>query len=146
RFSASLTGRGLRMAGKYQKTTIPGAPREPWYGMDEFFGAGRGGRAKRKRAPAAGEKPFMVKKTTKKRASGTTRKKSPPGAGGDTAAAAKKPAAKAPKRVTLPALMKVARSVLSIEELRPGQEDGLRHVLAGRDVLAVMPTGSGKSL
>ena len=29
---------------------------------------------------------------------------------------------------------------------RPGQEDLLRAVLDGRDVLAVMPTGSGKSL
>src|SRR6266404_2681721 len=29
---------------------------------------------------------------------------------------------------------------------RPGQEELVRAVLAGRDVLAVMPTGSGKSL
>ena len=29
---------------------------------------------------------------------------------------------------------------------RPGQEDVVRAVLAGRDVLAVMPTGSGKSI
>src|SRR3989442_15541963 len=29
---------------------------------------------------------------------------------------------------------------------RPGQEEIVRAVLAGRDVLAVMPTGSGKSL
>src|SRR5580765_1049907 len=29
---------------------------------------------------------------------------------------------------------------------RPGQEELVRSVLAGRDVLAVMPTGSGKSL
>ncbi len=29
---------------------------------------------------------------------------------------------------------------------RPGQEDALQHVLAGRDLLVVMPTGSGKSL
>ncbi len=31
-------------------------------------------------------------------------------------------------------------------EFRLGQEDALLHVLAGRDVLVVMPTGSGKSL
>ena len=31
-------------------------------------------------------------------------------------------------------------------ELRPGQDDILRAVLAGEDVLAVMPTGAGKSL
>ena len=29
---------------------------------------------------------------------------------------------------------------------RPGQEAALTHVLAGRDALVVMPTGSGKSL
>lgn len=29
---------------------------------------------------------------------------------------------------------------------RPGQADALRHILAGRDALVVMPTGSGKSL
>src|SRR5262245_6425724 len=49
-------------------------------------------------------------------------------------------------RTTFPALLKVAREVLGIEELRPGQAEGLKHVLAGRDLLAVMPTGSGKSL
>src|SRR5688500_18468108 len=59
-------------------------------------------------------------------------------------APAKKSAAA--KRVTLPALVELGREVLGIEELRPGQDEGLRHVLAGRDVLAVMPTGSGKSL
>src|SRR6266508_1714724 len=32
------------------------------------------------------------------------------------------------------------------EAFRPGQEEMIRAVLAGRDVLAVMPTGSGKSL
>lgn len=29
---------------------------------------------------------------------------------------------------------------------RPGQEEAIRHVLAGRDTLVVMPTGAGKSL
>ena len=29
---------------------------------------------------------------------------------------------------------------------RPGQEEALQHLLAGRDTLVVMPTGSGKSL
>ena len=31
-------------------------------------------------------------------------------------------------------------------EFRPGQRDAIDAVLARRDVLAVMPTGSGKSL
>src|SRR5919199_1346258 len=31
-------------------------------------------------------------------------------------------------------------------EFRPGQEEVVRAVLAGEDVLAIMPTGAGKSL
>lgn len=31
-------------------------------------------------------------------------------------------------------------------KFRPGQEDVIRAVLAGRDAMAVMPTGQGKSL
>ena len=46
--------------------------------------------------------------------------------------------------------MQAARAALSkvfgFGEFRPGQEDILRAVLAGDNVLAVMPTGSGKSL
>ena len=38
------------------------------------------------------------------------------------------------------------RSVFGFEAFRPGQEEVVRAVLAGEDVLAVMPTGSGKSL
>ncbi|HXJ22086.1 MAG TPA: RecQ family ATP-dependent DNA helicase [Polyangia bacterium] len=38
------------------------------------------------------------------------------------------------------------RSVFHIRELRPGQAEIIESVLAGRDTLAVMPTGSGKSL
>ncbi len=39
----------------------------------------------------------------------------------------------------------VARCALGFETLRPGQEEAASAVLAGRDVLAVLPTGSGKS-
>ena len=38
-----------------------------------------------------------------------------------------------------------ARRTLGLEQLRPGQEDAVSAVLAGRDVLVVMPTGYGKS-
>jgi ATP-dependent DNA helicase RecQ len=38
-----------------------------------------------------------------------------------------------------------AQRELGLEELRPGQREAVDAVLAGRDVLAVMPTGSGKS-
>ncbi|RMH42327.1 MAG: ATP-dependent DNA helicase RecQ [Deltaproteobacteria bacterium] len=46
----------------------------------------------------------------------------------------------------LNALVDVARARLGIDDLRPGQAEALEHILAGRDVIAVMPTGSGKSL
>jgi ATP-dependent DNA helicase RecQ len=38
------------------------------------------------------------------------------------------------------------RRWFGLKEFRPGQEEVVRTALAGRDVLAVMPTGSGKSL
>src|SRR4051812_45995000 len=38
-----------------------------------------------------------------------------------------------------------ARRALGFESLRPGQDAAIRGVLDGRDTLAVMPTGSGKS-
>ncbi len=37
-------------------------------------------------------------------------------------------------------------SVFGFNAFRPGQEEIVRAVLAGENVLAVMPTGSGKSL
>lgn len=40
----------------------------------------------------------------------------------------------------------VLKGVFGFGEFRPGQEDIVAALLAGRDVLAVMPTGSGKSL
>jgi ATP-dependent DNA helicase RecQ len=39
-----------------------------------------------------------------------------------------------------------AREILRIRDLRPGQAEIMESVLAGRDTLAIMPTGSGKSL
>ncbi|HVK53605.1 MAG TPA: ATP-dependent DNA helicase RecQ [Burkholderiales bacterium] len=36
--------------------------------------------------------------------------------------------------------------VFSVTELRPGQEEVIANIIAGRDTLAVMPTGAGKSL
>jgi len=43
-------------------------------------------------------------------------------------------------------LVDIARQRMGIKALRLGQPEALEHILAGRDVLAVMPTGSGKSL
>src|ERR687885_2266469 len=38
------------------------------------------------------------------------------------------------------------RRLFGFPDFRPGQEEVVRAVLAGEDVLAVMPTGAGKSL
>jgi ATP-dependent DNA helicase RecQ len=42
-------------------------------------------------------------------------------------------------------ILALARSALGFRRLRPGQREAVKALLAGRDVLAVMPTGSGKS-
>ncbi len=38
------------------------------------------------------------------------------------------------------------REIFGFESFRPGQEDIIAAIVAGRDVLAIMPTGAGKSL
>jgi ATP-dependent DNA helicase RecQ len=43
------------------------------------------------------------------------------------------------------AIADVARELLGFESLRPGQHEAVQAVLDGRDTLAVLPTGSGKS-
>jgi ATP-dependent DNA helicase RecQ len=42
-------------------------------------------------------------------------------------------------------IRRTAREAFGYRDLRPGQEDAIAATVAGRDVLAVMPTGSGKS-
>src|ERR1043166_1215901 len=44
------------------------------------------------------------------------------------------------------ALLGVGQRQLGIKTFRPGQAEAFDHLLAGEDLLAVMPTGSGKSL
>src|SRR5918994_5524637 len=44
------------------------------------------------------------------------------------------------------ALARALRETFGFAALRPGQDEVLAAVLAGADVLAVMPTGAGKSL
>jgi ATP-dependent DNA helicase RecQ len=47
--------------------------------------------------------------------------------------------------VRAPSIAEVAKELLGFESLRPGQEEAVAAVLEGRDTLAVLPTGSGKS-
>ncbi|MDQ4099668.1 MAG: ATP-dependent DNA helicase, partial [Chloroflexota bacterium] len=42
-------------------------------------------------------------------------------------------------------LRKLARERLGFDELRPGQESAITALVGGRDVVAIMPTGAGKS-
>ncbi len=46
---------------------------------------------------------------------------------------------------TVERIRKTARERFGYRTLRPGQEQTIRHVLGGHDVLSIMPTGSGKS-
>jgi ATP-dependent DNA helicase RecQ len=50
------------------------------------------------------------------------------------------------KRVGRKRLVSTLRERFGLDAFRPGQEDIIRAVLDGRDTLAIMPTGSGKSL
>ncbi|MCP4444318.1 MAG: ATP-dependent DNA helicase RecQ, partial [Myxococcales bacterium] len=43
-------------------------------------------------------------------------------------------------------LLGVAQGIMGIDNYRIGQRDALTHILDGEDLIAVMPTGSGKSL
>ena len=45
-----------------------------------------------------------------------------------------------------PQLKRMMQRVFGVDQFRPGQEEVIRSVMSGRDTLAVMPTGSGKSL
>ena len=43
-------------------------------------------------------------------------------------------------------LKRTMQEVFGLEAFRPGQEEVINAILSGRDTLAIMPTGSGKSL
>ena len=46
----------------------------------------------------------------------------------------------------LPAIKQTMREAFGLRQFRPGQEEVIRAVMSRRDVLAIMPTGAGKSL
>jgi ATP-dependent DNA helicase RecQ len=48
--------------------------------------------------------------------------------------------------VSKKALKQTMRKVFGLDAFRPGQEQVIEAILSGRDTLAIMPTGSGKSL
>ena len=51
-----------------------------------------------------------------------------------------------PQETDAPDLRERLKATFGFDAFRPGQEDIIRAVLAGRDCLGVMPTGAGKSL
>jgi ATP-dependent DNA helicase RecQ len=51
-----------------------------------------------------------------------------------------------PLKVNLAPLRRTLKRVFGLDEFRPGQEEVIRLVMQGRNTLAVMPTGAGKSL
>src|SRR3982751_4613383 len=46
----------------------------------------------------------------------------------------------------MPDLREQLQNLFGLEDFRPRQRDVIEDVMAGRDVLCVMPTGAGKSL
>src|SRR5919202_4242545 len=46
----------------------------------------------------------------------------------------------------MPTPHEVLRDTFGFERFRPGQEEVIKHLLAGRSAAAVFPTGGGKSL
>ena len=50
------------------------------------------------------------------------------------------------EKLPSPALRRTLRRQFGFHSLREGQEEVIRSVMAGRDTLAIMPTGAGKSL
>ena len=53
---------------------------------------------------------------------------------------------KKPKRITTRQIRSTLSNTFGLDDFRPGQEEVVRSVLEGRNTLAIMPTGAGKSL
>src|SRR5579884_3720823 len=51
-----------------------------------------------------------------------------------------------PRGPAMPSMYELLRGPFGLEQFRPGQEEVIKHLLAGRSAAAVFPTGGGKSL
>jgi ATP-dependent DNA helicase RecQ len=51
----------------------------------------------------------------------------------------------APRAARAATIRRAARQALGYDDLRPGQLEAVQALVGGRDTLAVLPTGSGKS-
>jgi ATP-dependent DNA helicase RecQ len=51
-----------------------------------------------------------------------------------------------PRTREMAAVRRTLQSVFGLDDFRPGQEQVIRSVMSGRNTLAIMPTGAGKSL
>jgi RecQ family ATP-dependent DNA helicase len=49
-------------------------------------------------------------------------------------------------RPSITPIKRLMRGTFGLDDFRPGQEEVIRSIVAGRDTVAVMPTGAGKSL
>ena len=77
----------------------------------------------------------------------TTTSHTPSGAGADIGTKSTQGSPEAPPILArLTDLLTPLREHFGFDTFRPGQEDVVRAAIAGRDTLALMPTGSGKSL
>jgi len=153
------TGKGSG-EGRSKKTSAapPSKAKPPARGTVRARAASPAARARKADAdePAAAEKPKRARKRTSTADDGAARVEvevvapAPPPPPPEPAPSAK-PAPRVRKSEQgyserLRELVDIGRQRMGIKSLRPGQPEALEHILAGRDVLAVMPTGSGKSL
>jgi ATP-dependent DNA helicase RecQ len=97
----------------------------------------------RARAPAARKTNQRASHKASQKASQKARQKAGQKAGQKAAQKARRTAHEQPARAE--EIREIGRRLLGFDALREGQEDALVALLGGHDVLAVLPTGSGKS-
>src|ERR1051326_4501550 len=105
-------------------------------------------KSRSRRAETVEEEPAEAPKKSRGRSTSATKKvvgvEAPPKPTYSLAGPIPPEGAKHPAKVG--ALLGVGQRALGIKEFRPGEAEAFAHLLEGQDLLAVMPTGSGKSL